>query len=79
MASNGISIKELTKTKDHSSLERETAKDTTFQQTLSSDRDCPDLPHLVATVRHLLVGHTGHLQTQLLDQSEVNHGRTGRG
>ena len=74
VTSYGISIKELSQTKDHCSLERDTAKDTTIDQTLSSDGNAPNLAQPLTTVGHLLVGHAGHLQTQFLHQSEVNEG-----
>ena len=74
MASNGISFSELRQSQDNCSLERNAAKDTAIMETLSSDGNCPNLAHLDTTVGHLLVGHGGHLQTQLFDQLEVHEG-----
>ena len=79
MASYGISVKDLSQTKDHNSLERDAAKDSAIYQTLSSDSYCPNLAHLLSTVRHPLVHHVAHLQTQLPDQVEVQHGAARRG
>ena len=39
--------------------------------------DVTNLPHLVATVGHLLIGEVGHLDAQLLHQLEVNVGAVG--
>ena len=74
LTSNGISIKELSQTKDHCSLERDAAKHTAIMETLSSNGNCPNLAHLDTTVGHLLISHACHLQTQLLDQLEVDVG-----
>ena len=79
LTSNGISIKELSQAQDNSCLERNAAKDTTIMETLSSDHHSSNLPHLLSTVGHLLIGHGGHLQTQFLHQSEVNHCRVRSG
>ena len=79
MASYGISVKDLSQTKDHNSLERDAAKDSAIYQTLSSDSYCPNLAHLMSTVCHPFVSHGGHLQTQFLHQLEVNHRRAGCG
>ena len=74
MACYGISINGLRQSQDDSGLESNTAKSTTFQQTLGGDSNGPYLPHLGSTVAHLLVGQVGHLDAQLLDQLVVNVG-----
>ena len=77
MTRDGISINGLGQSQDDSGLESKTAKRTTIQQTLSGDGNGSYLPHLLATVAHLLIGQVGHLQPKLLDQSVVNVGRVG--
>ena len=77
MASNGISIKELGQAQDHNSLESNATKCTAIKETLGSNGNVTNLPHLVATVGHLLICQVGHLDTKLLDQLEVDVGAVG--
>ena len=79
MTRDGISINGLGQSQDDSGFESNTANSTAIQQTLSGDGNRPNLPHLLATVAHLLIGQVGHLQPQLLDQSVVNVGGIGSG
>ena len=74
MTRDGISIDGLGQSQDDSGLESNTANSTAIQQTLSGDGDHPYLPHLLATVAHLLIGQVGHFQPKLLHQVVVNEG-----
>ena len=61
VTSHGISLKVVSQTKDNCRLESDAAEDPTIDQTLARDRDASYLPHLHATVGHLLVRHIDHL------------------
>ena len=77
MTRDGISIHSLGQSQDNNSLESDATKGSTIQQALGGDSNGTDLPQLLATVGHLLVGQVGHLESQLLDQLVVNVGAVG--
>ena len=72
MTRYGISIHGLGQSQDDSGLESNATKSTAINQALGGDGDHPYLPHLLATVAHLLIGQVGHLQPKLLDQLVVD-------
>ena len=74
LTSYGIRVQAVSQAKDNSRLEGNATKNTAIQQTLSSDSNCPNLAHLLTTIRHPLVHHVAHLQTQLPDQVIIHVG-----
>ena len=79
VTSYGIIVNSLGQSQDHSCLESDATKSTAIKETLSSDGNVTNLPHLVATIGHLLVGEVGDLHTELLNQLEVDVGAGGCG
>ena len=75
VTSHGISLEVVSQTQDNCRLESDVAKNTAIQQTLSSNGNCPNLTHLLSTVRHPLVHEVTDLESHLLDQVVVEHGR----
>ena len=61
VTSHGVSLEVISQTKDNCSLEIDAAKNPTIMKTLTGDRNASYLPHLDATIGHLLIRHVNHL------------------